>query len=162
MTRFEPRTSGIKGNCSANWATTTTRVTFVFYWISIVALVNPSLSFFGRINVFCNWGLNLWRAASMIRAYCRHFMICLFKAKMWYDDSDANMKSFQFWTVLLRGPLDNFFNRMGLFFFIFVFSIHLTVNNIQLKLCQWRDSNLGPLVPEATALPTERQPLTYR
>ena len=38
---------------------------------------------------------------------------------------------------------------LGLFFFIFVFSIQLTVN------IQWLDSNRGPLESEATALPTE-------
>ena len=45
------------------------------------------------------------------------------------------------------------------FFFIFVFSIQLAVNNVQYKFCRWRDSNLGPLVSEAIALPTEPQPL---
>ena len=43
----------------------------------------------------------------------------------------------------------------GLFFFIFVFSIQLIVN----KKCRWLDSNCGSLVSEATALPTEPQPL---
>ena len=47
----------------------------------------------------------------------------------------------------------------GLFFFIFVFSIQLTVNNVQYKVRRRLDSNCGPLVLEATALPTEPQPL---
>ena len=42
----------------------------------------------------------------------------------------------------------------GLFFFIFVFSIKLTVN-----FCRWLDSNRRPLELEATALSTEPQPL---
>ena len=45
------------------------------------------------------------------------------------------------------------------FFFIFVFSIQLTVINVQYKFCGWLDSNRIPLVSEATALPTEPQPL---
>ena len=45
------------------------------------------------------------------------------------------------------------------FLFIFVFSIQLTVSKY--KICQWLDSNRGPLVLEATALPTEPQPLPF-
>ena len=44
----------------------------------------------------------------------------------------------------------------GIFFFIFVFSKQLTVNNVKYTR---RDSNRGPLVLEVTALPTEPQPL---
>ena len=47
----------------------------------------------------------------------------------------------------------------GFFFFIFVFSIQLTVKNVIYKFCQWQDFNCGPLLSEATALPTEPQPL---
>ena len=46
----------------------------------------------------------------------------------------------------------------GLFFFIFIFSIQLIVN-AWIKFRRWLDSNHGPLVSEATALPTEPQPL---
>ena len=58
-------------------------------------------------------------------------------------------------TVLL------FFKRAmpGLFFFIFVFSIQLTVNNVQYNCCRRQDLNRGSLVSEATAQPTEPQPL---
>ena len=37
---------------------------------------------------------------------------------------------------------------------------HSTVHMLIIKFCRWLDSNCGPLVSEATALPTERQPLT--
>ena len=43
-------------------------------------------------------------------------------------------------------------------FFIFVFSTQLLMNNFT-KFRRWLDSNCGPLVSEATALPTEPQPL---
>ena len=43
-------------------------------------------------------------------------------------------------------------------FFLFVFSVLLTVNNVQYNFCQWVNSNRGPLVLEATALPSEPQP----
>ena len=46
-------------------------------------------------------------------------------------------------------------------FFIFVFSIQLTVNIQILKIqnfCRWLDSNCGPLKLEVTALPTEPPP----
>ena len=59
-------------------------------------------------------------------------------------------------------PLKCFFLKWAipsLFFFIFVFSVQLTVNNVQYKFGRWLDSNHGPLVLEATALPTEPQPL---
>ena len=45
------------------------------------------------------------------------------------------------------------------FFFIFVFSIQLTVKMFNLNFCRSRDSNRGPLDSEATALPTEPRPL---
>ena len=44
-------------------------------------------------------------------------------------------------------------------FLYFVFSIQLTVHIVQYKFCRRLDSNHGPLVLEATALPTEPQPL---
>ena len=58
-------------------------------------------------------------------------------------------------TVLL------FFKRAipGLFFFIFAFLIQLTVNNVQYNCCRRQDLNRGSLVSEATAQPTEPQPL---
>ena len=46
----------------------------------------------------------------------------------------------------------------GLFLLFSSFQ-HLTVNIINVKSCQWLDSNLGSLVSEATALPTEPQSL---
>ena len=49
------------------------------------------------------------------------------------------------------------------FFFIFVFSIQLTLDSKQMfnKFCWWLDSNRGPLALQATALPTEPQPLPF-
>ena len=47
----------------------------------------------------------------------------------------------------------------GLFLFIFVFSIQLIINKCSIKFCQWLESNRGPLVSKASALPTEPQPL---
>ena len=49
----------------------------------------------------------------------------------------------------------------GLFFFIFVFSIQLTVN-VQYNFCQLMDSNFRPQESEATALVTEPQLLANR
>ena len=48
----------------------------------------------------------------------------------------------------------------GLLFLIFVFS---TVNStyVNYKFCRWLRSNCGPLTQEATALPTETQPLPF-
>ena len=47
--------------------------------------------------------------------------------------------------------------------FFFISSFQYTVDSKQMfninKFCQWLDSNRGPLVSEATALPTEPQPL---
>ena len=43
------------------------------------------------------------------------------------------------------------------FLYIFVFSKLLTVNKVQHKFCTLVDLNHGPLVSEATALPTESQ-----
>ena len=45
------------------------------------------------------------------------------------------------------------------FFFIFVFSIHFTIQLMVNKICSWLYSNRRLLVSEATALPTEPQPL---
>ena len=44
-------------------------------------------------------------------------------------------------------------------FYILVFSIQSTVSKCSLKVFRWLDSNLGPLLSKATALPTEPQPL---
>ena len=63
------------------------------------------------------------------------------------------------WWVLKRPNLTStYFKRdaiLGLFFFIFVFSIQLMVN----KVCRCLDSNHRSLVLEATALPTAPPPL---
>ena len=60
--------------------------------------------------------------------------------------------SLQSISFLINGPIP------ASFFFIFVFSVQLIVKS-WLKFCRWLDSNSGPLVLEATALPTEPQPL---
>ena len=55
-----------------------------------------------------------------------------------------------------------FFKKVGHsrpLLFIFVFSIQLIINKCSIKFCQWLESNRGPLVSKATALPTEPQPL---
>ena len=51
----------------------------------------------------------------------------------------------------------------SLFIFIFVFSIQWTENKwmSDMKVCQWLDSNCGPLASEATAQPTKPQPLPH-
>ena len=41
------------------------------------------------------------------------------------------------------------------FFFIFVLAIQFTANNVQYKICWWLDAIRGPLVLEATVLPTQ-------
>ena len=49
----------------------------------------------------------------------------------------------------------------GLFFYFRLFNTQLTANkcSIFINFCRWLDSNRRPLVLEATALPTEPQPL---
>ena len=69
-----------------------------------------------------------------------------------------------YWCLSSKNSLVVFFKWAipGLFFFIFVFfNTQLTVYkcSILINFCQWLDSNRGPLVLEATALPTEPQPL---
>ena len=44
-------------------------------------------------------------------------------------------------------------------FDLFVFSLQLTVKKVLYKSLSMMDLNRGPLVSEATTLPTERQPL---
>ena len=53
------------------------------------------------------------------------------------------------WIVFLKKAI------RGLLFFILIFSILLTENNVIYKFCRWRDSNCRPLVWAATALPTQ-------
>ena len=54
----------------------------------------------------------------------------------------------------------------GLFFLYFrLFNTQLTVYNCSILInfiCRWLDSNHGPLVLEAPALPTEPQPLPFQ
>ena len=57
----------------------------------------------------------------------------------------------------------NFFKRwdiLGLFFSLFSTFQKVTVNMFIIKSCQSLDSNRVPLIWEATALPTESQPLS--
>ena len=55
-----------------------------------------------------------------------------------------------------------FFNKWaipGLFFVYFrLFNTVASTQMFHIKVCRWLDSNRGPLVSEATALPTEPQP----
>ena len=65
-------------------------------------------------------------------------------------------------TLVKRPKYNIFFKKWaipGLFLFIFVFTIQLIINKCSIKFCQWLESNRGPLVSKATALPTEPQPL---
>ena len=49
--------------------------------------------------------------------------------------------------------------RLFFFYFRLLDTIHMTVENeCSIKFCQCLDTNHGPLVSEATALPTEPQP----
>ena len=54
-------------------------------------------------------------------------------------------------TTFLNGPFPAFF----LYFCLF----NTVDSKCQFKFCQWLNSNCGPLESEATALPTEAQPL---
>ena len=56
------------------------------------------------------------------------------------------------WDIVLKWAI------LGPFF---VFLIQLTVNRhmFHIRICRWLDSNCGPLIPEATALPSESQRL---
>ena len=66
------------------------------------------------------------------------------------------------WRWWLDSISDLFFKKKwaipGLFLLIFVFSIQLIKNKCSIKFCRWLESNRGPLVSKATALPTEPQP----
>ena len=65
---------------------------------------------------------------------------------------DLVLQSF-FFFFLKSGPFP------ASFLFIFVFSIQLIINKCSIKFCRWLESNRGPLVSKASALPTEPQPL---
>ena len=82
---------------------------------------------------------------------------------------------FELWRLTTRPspPAENFATTLWVecflmghsrsLFFIFVFSIHLTIckQMFFIKSCRWLDSNRGPLELEATALTTEPQTLPY-
>ena len=50
-------------------------------------------------------------------------------------------------------------SRPLFFYFRFFNTIQLTENKCSIKICRRLDSNRGPMISEATALPTEPQPL---
>ena len=60
----------------------------------------------------------------------------------------------RFWNFNFYYYHCSFLDIPGLFFFVFVFSVQWQLTMLK-KLPQWRDSNHGPLVSEATASPTE-------
>ena len=68
-------------------------------------------------------------------------------------------------SALVRSLLCNVFLKNGPFLASFLFSsFQYTVDTKQMfnnyiNFCRWLDLNCGPLVSEATALPTEPQPL---
>ena len=82
------------------------------------------------------------------RTLCKHFKQLLFD----YPSQSFNLSRFCF--IFKKWAIPD------LFFFIFVFSVHLTVN-VNINFCWWLHSNRGPLELEATALPTEPQPLPW-
>ena len=90
---------------------------------------------FGNLLVLTN--LHLWRKFSLL-SWLRNVQSC--------------------WNYLG-------FLKMGhsrpLFLYFRLFKTHVTVNkcSIYINFCRWLDSNRGSLVSEATALPTEPQPL---
>ena len=90
----------------------------------------------------------LWKAANIrsVRRNVWHFYCVRFS---------CTTTKHQIFCLFFNGPFP------ASFFFIFVFSIHLSVNNVQCKFCWWLDSNRLPLVLEATAQPTGPQPLPF-
>ena len=66
---------------------------------------------------------------------------------------DSHASSFRPTSIFYKGAIP------ATFFFIYVFLVQLTLNNVQYTFCWWLDSNRGSLVLEATALPTVPQPL---
>ena len=75
------------------------------------------------------------------------FILWTFKSMIW--------PHLWFFSFLKSGPFPASFS------FIFVFSIQLIINKCSIKFCRWLESNRGPLVLKATALPTAPQPLPY-
>ena len=75
----------------------------------------------------------------------RGWVVCTFQYLTMNDSSDlfSFFKKGHFWPLL----------------FFCIFSMQLTVNVLSLKYRRWLDSSRGSLVLEATALPTEPQPL---
>ena len=84
----------------------------------------------------------------------------LFLNAAWVDDDgdndSANCQKLFYFFLFFKPAIS------GLFFFYFRLfnTIQLTVDNkCSIKFCRCLESNRGPLIPEATALPTEPQPL---
>ena len=80
-----------------------------------------------------------------------------------YSNTFFENLKFKFHFMTQFKPWMNFFKWAisGLFFLYF--RLFNTVDSKQMfnKFCQWLDSNCGPLVLEATTLPTEPQPLPW-
>ena len=83
----------------------------------------------------------------------------LFLNAAWVDDDgdndSANCQKLFYFFLFFKPAIS------GLFFFYFRLfnTIQLTVNKCSIKICRCLDSNRRPLISEATALPTELQPL---
>ena len=113
-------------------------------WIKIVAFQ------FMKVKIEAQEALKLilWRRPTLPKALrqilWRKFSVGIYATVIWV-----------FW---LAAQIFFKWALPGLFFFIFVFSIQLTVKMFNLNFCR-RDSNRGPLESEATTLPTEPQPL---
>ena len=110
-----------------------------------------------------SWTRTSRRKACLSRPEIRRTTSCSPPTTSWTRTSRAGSKMrhhLQVRPALIYSSRKLFLKKWaipGLFLFIFVFSTQLTIKIVQLKLCQWLDSNRGPLVLEATALPTEPQ-----
>ena len=96
---------------------------------------------------------------------CSNTMLCWKNITLLNDESHMtswNQRECSISTLLSHAKLKFVFFKWaisGLFFFIFVSLIPLTLNLWSLKYRWWLYLNRGPEVLEVTALPTEPQPL---
>ena len=77
---------------------------------------------------------------------------------LWYPILEGGGNTKTFWNWQAKAISEDFFKWPRFLYF----RLFITVDGIQMfyiNICQWLDSNRGPVVSEATALPTEPQPL---
>ena len=175
MAAFESQISGVGSDCSTNLATTAAQLIFVNFQCTLLltipettspSIVSPSaIALIGGILLFHHSMIDEM-ISLLLRLNGRGELSYRMIDSKWtfqvdrYLTTEICCDNSKFFTTLVEHSIIVLkWAITSLFFFYFcLFYKQLTMSRFN-KSCRWLDSSRGPLVLEATAMPTEPQPL---